>query len=298
MKLLSDDEKMLSCVELKEDQINVLSSDRIQILKMLSSRPMYPAEIARMLKIQIQAVYYHIKILKDAELIKFSGYEEKQGAIAKTFSINSNAIAIVINEKGWKKYSPINRSIPKIISPFINHDIFDAKFVLGSPEPHGKYRARGSEFTVLELAMLFGNYAAFYPPIYLLDTQIQQKNLEENLILAGGPKVNTIVEKINSSLKIGFTLDMTRIYSKLSKKTYGGNVGLIELMQNPFDNSKSILTISGLNHAGTRAATLSLIKKLKEVEQGNSINSNILAKVVEGFDEDGDGIVDNVEILE
>ena len=39
---------------------------------------MYPAEIARMLKIQIQAVYYHIKILKSAELIKFSGYEEKQ----------------------------------------------------------------------------------------------------------------------------------------------------------------------------------------------------------------------------
>lgn len=298
MKILSDDEKMLGCIELKEDQINVLSEDRVQILKMLSIRPMYPAEIARMLKIQIQAVYYHIKILKDAQLIKFSGYEEKQGAIAKTFSVSSNAIAIVINEKGWKKYSPISRTVPKIISPFINNDIFDAKFVLGSPEPHGKYRARGSEFTVLELAMLFGNYATFYPPIYLLDTQIQQKNLEGNLILAGGPKVNTIVEKINSSLKIGFTLDMTRIHSKLSKKTYGGNVGLIELIANPFENSKFILTISGLNSAGTRAATLSLIKKFKEIEGGNNVNPSVLAKVVEGFDEDGDGIVDAVEILE
>ena len=298
MKIIGNHDDLINCVEVKDREIKTLSSERIEIIRLLSKEPMYPAQIARQMNMEIQAVYYHIEILKKTGLIKFYGYEQKRGGIAKMFTAGTDAIALIINENGWKKYTPSKKDLPAIFESFISNDLFDAKFVLGSPEPHGKYRARGSEFTILELAMFLGNYATFKPPLYLLDTQVKQNDLEQNLILAGGPKVNTIVEKINSSLKIGFTIDISEVYSKLSKKTYSGNVGIVEVLKNPFSTNNSILVISGLNYAGTRAATLSLLTKLKEIESGNINNNKIIAKVVEGYDEDGDGIVDSVEILE
>jgi hypothetical protein len=53
-----------------------------------------------------------------------------------------------------------------------------------------------------------------------------------------------------------------------------------------------------LTHFGTRVAVLSLLQKTRELEKGNFHDSSKIAKVVQGFDENGDGIVDAVEILE
>ena len=297
MKLVNENEEALNCIEIDEDSISAISKDRLRVLQMLSKKPMYAAEIARELGMEEQALYYHIKLLQKAGLVKFTDYEEKHGGVAKKFIASAESIALVLKDS-WKHFAYSKKAIPKIFVPFIDNGAFGGTFVVGSPDPHGKYRARASEFPILELAMLLGSYATFSFPLYLLDTQMKEEEKKRNLILAGGPKVNMITAEINDALPLRFDRETFEIYSKFSKKSYSGNIGVIELLMNPFAPSKRILLIGGLNHQGTRAAIFTIIKKMKQVEEGNKYNSRVTAKVVEGFDDNGDGIVDSIEILE
>lgn len=298
MKLVNEEGETLNCVEISKKEIPALSNERLEILKMLSKQPMYAAEIARAMGIDAQALHYHLKLLQEKGLVKFTEYEEKRGGIAKKYAATSESFAIVLKEDAWKHFAHSGKTPPKIFKSFIENETFNGKFILGSPDPHGKYRARGSEFPFLELAMMLGNYATFSFPLYLLDTQTKENDKKQNLIIAGGPKVNIIAAEINNELPIRFDKETFDVYSKFSKKHYMGNIGIIELIKNPFSTSKKILLLGGLNHHGTRAAILSILKKIKSIEQGNKYNDSYIAKVVEGFDDDSDGIVDNIEILE
>jgi len=151
---------------------------------------------------------------------------------------------------------------------------------------------------MVEFSMLLGQYAGFSFPLYSLDTELKGREKEGNLVLAGGPKVNTVVAEVNKHLPIRFEEGSFDVYSTLSKKKYGENIGLVELVENPFNRKKKVLLLGGLNQNGTRAAVLALVKRMREVEKGNAYNPGIIAKVVEGFDDNGDGVVDAVEILE
>ncbi len=297
MKLVNENEEALNCMEIDDSRISAISRDRLKILQMLSKKPMYAAEIARELGMEEQAIYYHIKILQKAGLVKFTDYEEKRGGVAKKFIASTESVALVLKD-AWKHFTNSKRAVPKIFVPFVENETFNGVFIVGSPDPHGKYRARASEFPILELAMLLGSYATFSFPLYLLDTQIKEEEKKQNLILAGGPKVNMLTAEINDSLPLRFNKETFEIYSKFSKKRYSGNIGVIELLTNPFSPSKRILLIGGLNHHGTRAAIFTIIKKMKQIEAGNKYSPKTIAKVVEGFDENGDGIVDSVEVLE
>ena len=75
-------------------------------------------------------------------------------------------------------------------------------------------------------------------------------------------------------------------------------MGIIETIDSPFATGKKIFVIAGRDHNATRVGILAIIKKKKELERGNNFDPEIFAKVAQGFDEDGDGIVDAVEILE
>lgn len=298
MRLVSEEGKSLGCREIGTESMKVLSPERIEMLKMIAKEPMYPAQIAREMGMGVQAVYYHIKMLEKAGLAGFVEYEERGGAMAKKFGSSADALAIVLDDGGWGEYREEEREVPKLLSPFVKNGRFDGKIVLGSPDPHGKYRARGNELCMVEFSMLLGQYAGFSFPLYLLDTEVKGKEREGNLVLAGGPKVNTLVSEVNKHLPIKFDERSFDVYSTLSGKKYGENIGILELLENPFNKKKKLLLLGGLNQNGTRAAVLALLKRMREVEAGNAYNAEIIAKVVEGFDDNGDGIVDAVEILE
>ena len=298
MKLLSNEGKTLECKEIEGDSMKVLSEERLEILELISKEAMYPAQIARKVRMQVQAVYYHIKLLEKAGLARFVEYEERRGGVAKKFASASDSLAIVLNKEGWAKFREQKTEVPSLLSPFIKNGMFDGRMVLGSPDPHGKYRARGNELCMVEFSMILGQYAGFSFPLYVLDTEMKEGEREMNLVLAGGPKVNTLVSEVNSHLPIQFDAGSFDVHSTLSGKKYGENIGLVELIENPFNRKKKILFLGGLNQNGTRAAVLSLVKKMKEIEEGNTYNPDIIAKVVEGFDDNGDGVVDAVEILE
>ncbi|MFH1520601.1 MAG: helix-turn-helix domain-containing protein [Candidatus Micrarchaeota archaeon] len=288
MMLINDDGKVIGCKEIS--QFKALSNDRLKILKYLGRRPAYAIEIAKEIGLPPQITYYHIKVLERAGMIKFVDYEEKNGGVAKRYLAKAQSFALVVDDKGWKDSASPSKEAPVILERFFENGVFNGLMVVGSPDPHGKHRARGSELGMLELAMLFGRYAAPVFPMYKLDTQTTERDRTGNLVLAGGPKVNILVAEVNGKLPIRFTSDNAELYSTITSKAYSGNIGVVELIKSPFDSSKKILVIGGLNQNGTRAAVLALVKHSKEFEK--------MTRVVEGFDEDGDGLVDTIEFLE
>ncbi len=133
-----------------------------------------------------------------------------------------------------------------------------------------------------------------------LDTEVRSNDLKQNLILIGGPVVNKITEKVNDKLPIHFDKKFKRnIHSSLTKQVYlADNCGMIVKVKNPFDHEKSILIVAGKRYSGTQAAVIGFLTKFDEIVRGNRKNKKILAKVVEGFDSDSDGVIDAVEFLE
>ena len=291
------EEKALNARIVAEKSIKIFSGDRLKILESLSQSPKYPAEIAKELKMHVQTVYYHFRLLEKAGVITPGARIEKRGALARKYSFPADALAFVVNEK-WKPFTFSKKKPPSFLDGFVNNGFLDAKIIVGSPDPHGPYRARGSELCALELSAFLGQYAAFDYPMYYLDTEARDSILKENMFLVGGLKVNTILAKANSHLPIRFDEKTFDVVSKLSGKTYSENVGIIETIESPFAEGKNVFVIAGRDHHATRVGILAILKKKKELEQGNSFDGTVFAKVAQGFDENGDGIVDTVEILE
>jgi predicted P-loop ATPase len=74
-------------------------------------------------------------------------------------------------------------------------------------------------------------------------------------------------------------------------------VGLIAKIVNPWDNNKWVIVLAGNKAVGTKACVLALTnfwkKTLKDYD-----GKDAFATVIQGFDLDGDGKVDSIEVLE
>ncbi len=167
-----------------------------------------------------------------------------------------------------------------------------SKIVVGSPDPHGPERARSRDaYYGIDLGIFLGTFLTSASLSVSLDTHMRDYDLKDNLILIGGPVINRVVKNINNKMPVRFDANRN-IYSSITKKIYkSGDCGIVVRMQNPFDKSKKILVIAGKRYSGTRAAIISFIKKFDEVSSSD-------AKIVQGIDQDGDGVIDDVRILE
>jgi hypothetical protein len=185
------------------------------------------------------------------------------------------------------------------LNPFIKNGELDAIFVMGSPDNHGKYQAHARDGkAAANLALFLGTHLDYLPvPMFKLDTDTTRKDLEENLIIIGGPIVNTLTAKLNPKIPIRFK--NREIYSTLSKKRYSYNkTGILINMINPFNKKKRILLVAGLKHVGTDSAVAALFTHLEKLCNGNRYNPKVMANVIEGVDLDDDGIIDEIEIKE
>ncbi len=212
----------------------------------------------------------------------------------------------MIATKLYDKGSEVKESAPMEISqnaidffkPFINNGKLDAKIIIGDPSPHGQYNASGTDGAhVVDLMLFLGRFLnSFDYPNYKLDTEIDQSDLQNNLILIGNNRTNAVIDKINSSSPIHF--DTNSITSKVTKNTYKDDrCGMVLKIDSPFNKNKKFLIIGGLRTRGTRAAIISLFKLI----DNNFLNVKNLENVqyvVQGLDKDSDMIVDDVMILE
>jgi len=294
---------------LEPSQLKVaLSPLAWKILKIISEKPSYPKEIGTKLKVNEQKIYYHIRNLEKVGLIEKIREEKKQGALAKFYTLTDYAFTLLLKplEESQKVFQ-LKKEYKNFLEPFISDGKLNSLIIMGSPEPHGMAKARAKDGSfAIDLGMFLGTFLNYKPDIFAkLDTEVKEEELKNNLILIGGPGVNFIMSKVNPKLPIRFERikDQGNFYSSLHSNISGKNYseegcGIIVKAKNPFDKNKEILVIAGRRIAGTRAAILSFLQKFDEICKGNSHDSKIFAKVVEGIDKDSDGVIDSVEFLE
>ncbi len=290
----------------------VLNKLSWQILKLLSTGEMYPIEIAKKLGIHEQKVYYHIRKLTEAGVIKIVREEEKKGATAKYYQVSFPAFGVELpfgNRKITALGTPsMNEKLEQFFAPFIQDNVFDGKIVVGSPDAHGPFKARARDgHYAAYLSFFLGQYVMLPDDFIIkLDVDVKvEKEEKNNLILVGGPGTNLLTEEINEYLPTRFSVKSTEegflfggLISQKSGNVYtSDNIGLIGRIVNPWDKTKRIIVVAGNKAVGTKACVLALTKFWKETLNNFEANDDF-ATVIQGFDLDGDGKVDAIEVLE
>tara|TARA_Y100000310_G_C20700703_1_gene829598 strand:- start:1187 stop:2098 length:912 start_codon:yes stop_codon:yes gene_type:complete len=294
----------LPAKELSPEQAKTLSSNLAQlILKTLSENQSYPKQIAKTLQVHEQKIYYHIRKLEKANIIEQTETKIIGGTPAHYYKLKQPAFIIKFKEFQTSQHLTEPKKEEKaFLEPFIEDGQLNASIIVGSPDPHGPEKARSRDgYYAIDLALFLGSYLNYIPQLNVkLDTETRQEDLQNNLILIGGPVVNTITEKINSTLPIKFIKkENWMVHSTISKKEYRSDtIGIITKIKSPFNPKKSILLIAGKRNTGTRTCIIAFLKHFKEIIKGNKHQPKTFAKVIEGLDMNADGIVDEVEFLE
>jgi DNA-binding transcriptional ArsR family regulator len=284
-----------------------------RILTLLNKKPMYPLEIARELGMHEQKVYYHIRKLEKAGAIAVEHCERKKGTIAKYYRTLSPAFGVEFPQgyKTMERPSLLGASqqIQDFFKEFINpQGAFDGKIVVGSPTPHGPFKtsARDGHYAA-HLTFFLGQFAKMPEDFAIkLDVDVKaEKEDKNNLILVGGPGTNLLTQELNEFLPIRFSMQSSAqgylfggLVSQKTTVVYTADVaGLVAKITNPWDNSKRIIVLAGNKAVGTKACVLALTNFWRKTLHSYR-NSDDFAVVIQGFDLDGDGKVDSVEVAE
>ncbi|RLE43273.1 hypothetical protein DRJ16_03950 [Candidatus Woesearchaeota archaeon] len=288
--------------EIKPKFAKILSSKIAEkILRLLAEKPAYPRELAKKLREDEQKIYYYIRRFEQAGIVDVVKQKQIGGAQANVYAIVKPAFLIRFKEFELGNV-PVGTAGHGFLEHFVQDGVLNAYLVVGSPDPHGPEMARSRDgYYGIDFALFLGTFLSHVNQLNVrLDTEIRNNELENNLILIGGPVVNMITAKVNKRLPIRFVRsDGWMIESKISgKRYYAEESGVIELIKNPFNKRKKVLVIAGKRYSGTRAAIIAFLKYFDALRKGNKYDSNVMARVVEGVDKDADGIVDDVIFLE
>ncbi len=187
-------------------------------------------------------------------------------------------------------------------------NILDGKIVVGSPLPHGPFKtsARDGHYAA-HLSLFLGQFAKMPSEFAVkLDVDVKaEKEEKNNLILVGGPGTNLLTQEINDYLPIKFIMQSSEqgfllggLQSQKTMRIYTSDVsGLVAKIVNPWEKTKRIIVLAGNKAVGTKACVLALTNFWKKTLQ-NYQGQDTFAVVIQGFDLDGDGKVDSIEVNE
>lgn len=275
-----------------------------RILKLLSKGPTYPSAIARELGVYHQTIYYHMRKLERAGLVKRVGREVVRGGRADLYALAVGGFAVEFPVEG----EPFRGAPPASLSPqlrafvreFISEGTFDGWVVVGSPEPHGPNRTQGRDgHYAVQLGFALGQYVGIPKAFPVkLDVDLRNEKMEKaNLIIVGGPRTNIVAAEINSRLPIKFAEESFwgAIVDEAGTKYLSEREALVAKVRNPWSRDHHCIVAAGLTGPGTKAAIIGMTNFADQVLGGYS--GGDFAVVLRGTDLDGDGKVDSVEVL-
>lgn len=275
---------------------------RLKIIKQLLKEPMYAAELAKKLKIHEQKIYYHINIMQNSGILNVVERKEIRGTIATSYALKSSTIGVKL-ENDW---NPVKELFDKkkettdsvFFKKFIKNNKFDGKIVVGNPDPHGPFKARARDgHYAIDFALHLGsicNVSKNFSTV--LDVDINLKKENSNLIVVGGPVTNLIMSEVNKHLPAKFLEE--KGWGIKGKHSYNDdNIGIIAKIPHPYFEKKEIIAIAGIRFTGTKAAVIGLTR-FSNLILNNYTKQKKFYAIVQGFDLDGDGKIDSVELLE
>ncbi len=301
--LETGEQRVYNSVFVDHKNVNILSNDlAIKIVAKLAESKGCAMDLSRDLNQHEQKIYYYLRKLETAGVVKKVGTERRFGMTAKMYSAVSPIVATKLYDDGhlMKADGKANVFAASLFYPFVNNGKMESKIVIGDTYSHGRFDTQSSEGNyAFDLALLLGGLVRDPKfPNYKLDTEMTETDLKNNLILIGSAKTNTIIDKLNAQLPLYF--DETKdfcVASKVLGKTYDDpRVGIVLKVNNPFDNTKKILLLGGKTR-GTRAAILACTVHIKDLLDKTDKEGNIMC-LVKGYDKDGDKVIDEVKFVE
>ncbi len=305
-RLLKEDEEEVHSKKIKifdnvENLKSALNETSWKILKLLNKNPHYPTEIAEELDINEQKVYYHIKKLKENNLIKIKEERRTHGGTSKYYEPTSEAYGIELPGK-QRKIKNATETIPdhlyNFFKEFIETKTFKGSVVVGDPSEHGPFltSSRDGHYAI-QLGVFLGKHVNLENRfIVKLDTEVKAEGAtDRHLILIGGPITNTVTMDINEQLDIQFNWEKSwKIISEKTGQSYReDNIGLIA---KKYEDGKARILLSGLDFPGTKSCIIA-ITQLHDKILGD-YDGGEFHKVIKGLDKDGDGKVDDIRVLE
>jgi|AntDeeMinimDraft_4_1070355.scaffolds.fasta_scaffold00117_36 DNA-binding transcriptional ArsR family regulator len=301
VEFIRDENLLANATELDQSKLKALNDQtRLEILKILSETPSYPSEIAEKLGISKQKAYYHFEKLKDAGLLEKDHQEKRSGGLATYYKTPHSGLILDLEGKSEKVFVPERTgSLRNFLSPLVENGQLSGNIVVGSPDQHGpdQVRARDGHLAA-ELTMKLGGYASRDRDIVVLDTEVVRDSMfETSLLLLGGVLTNTVMKKFNPEFSAKFSGESFPYHEiKTPESSFTDeNIGLIAKTKNPQNPDKSIYAVAGIRNAGTRAA-VKAFKDLENLVEGYTDGD--FYTIIRGLDMDGDGQIDDYEILE
>jgi predicted transcriptional regulator len=290
--------------------IKILSNNIAwKIIELLSSKDMYPAQVAKELNLYDQTVYYYIRKLSRIGAIEQVGTRLIRGGTARLYSASSPSFGLELEGKAEKlessNYIKVEKrkNMPYILKEFYENNSFSGLIVVGAPDPHGPYKSssRDGHYAV-HLSFYLGTLSEPSTSGFIVKLDVDAKAEKDidnrNLILIGGPGTNIVTSEFNRYLQIKFNED--NYWSGLTDQSGRifnmDNHGLIAKINNPYNKDKKILILAGVRSIGTKAAVIALTNYGNKIYD-NSSTDNQLALVVQGFDMNADGKIDHVDIV-
>ena len=257
--------------KLDPQKISALNKDtRRKILETLKEKPDYPASIAKKIGISKQKAHYHFKKLKKSGLIEKIDSKHIEGGKAGIYK---------------PKHSRLIYGDEPAKSNLLKKSFNSKKglIVVGSPDQHGEDQVRARDGHLSgEIGIKLGKHHLDFRTVW--DTEVVRDELfNKNMIIIGGILTNTVAKKFNEDFPAYFSGDSFP-YREIStpKNTYSDpDIGIIS-------RSKNHILVAGIRNTGTRAA----VKAFKEKD----FEKDYL--VVKGLDLDGDGEIDDYEVIE
>lgn len=305
-KIVREDEgqesmEAIEAEELNEDGIKALSDPiRREMLEILAEEPSYPLKVARELDIEKQKSYYHFNKLEEAGLIEEDHTEKVSGGSAKFYTSSAPGYLLDLGVKGETIFNPGgSKHVKKFLEPMVKEGKIHGKIVVGSPEQHGpdKVRARDGHLAG-EIGLKLGNYGEKNSPVLKLDTEVfRDSSFDGNLVLVGGVLTNTVSKKFNEDFPVSFEGENFPYREiKTPESSYSeDSIGVVAKTGNPENPEKSIYMVAGVRNSGTEAAVRAF-KNLEDILEDYSRGD--FYRVVRGLDMNGDGEIDDFEVVE
>jgi DNA-binding transcriptional ArsR family regulator len=287
--------------ELDEAKIKALSDGtRRKIMEILAEEPSYPLEVARELGIEKQKSYYHFQKLEDAELIEKDHEEKVSGGSATFYRSSAPGYLLDLGTEGEKLYSANTAEhVENFLQPLVEKGEIYGHVVVGSPDEHGPDRVQARDGHLAgEIGAKLGNYGEKKSRLVKLDTEVHRdSSFGDSMVLIGGVLTNTVTKKFNEDFPVSFEGDEFP-YREIStpEDTYSEEmIGVVAKTENPEDPENSIFMVAGVRNSGTEAAVLAF-KNLENLVE--NYGEGDFYQVVRGLDLDGDGEVDDYEVIE
>ena len=185
----------------------------------------------------------------------------------------------------------------QFLEPFLKGHRLNSSIIVGSPDPHGPYKARARDgHYAIDLGVFLGNVARI-PHTFLTQLDVDTDlSTSENIIVVGGPVTNLVAQRANPHFSKRFS--SKEPWGIAGKRRYtDDSTGLIVRAKNPFTGKGHILLLAGVRFTGTKAAVIGLTRR-PHLTLRNFTGQSSFYAIVQGYDLDGDGKIDDIELLE